>query len=230
MNKVAAFLFLLLGIISQANGQSTKVYGEMYEVFHCKNPNGSVESLLVGEKFIFYRNSSGVQSEVRLKIVKSDKVDEKGNLIVGEEMTVQFPDSPKNYKLKTCIACPEVTCTNPDGSVQTFSLDYSTWGVRGTFRCVNNDKTIEYLRIEGVNESYLTVKYSSNKKSFWQILKVFDIKMGEMGNILSFAIQFPDKTKTYKIVSGDFRNTEDRNSFICINPDGTKQVFKWINK
>jgi len=229
--KKLFFSFLFFALVAfQAISQNINVSTEMYEVFHCKNANGSIETLLVGERFIFYRNSGGSESEVHLKIVKSDKTDDKGNLIVGEDMRVQFPNNSKNYQLKTCLACPEVTCTNPDGSVQAFSLDYNTWGVRGTFRCVNNDKTLEYLRIEGVDEESLKVKYCSNKSPQWQTLKLSNIKMGDMGVILGFDVQFPKESQKYKIVSGDFRNTKDRNSFICISPKGTSQIFQWINK
>jgi hypothetical protein len=216
--------FLLLIFIWIANttlAQNTKVYPAFYEIFICKNPNGVVETLLAtyeirsGKKGFIYRSSSKPNVDIPLTVVSNQD---------DEIFIVTFPNDQKLYTLKTCIACPYITSNNPDGSVQTFELDYRVWGNRGTYRCINADKSMEYLRIEGAAQN-LKVKYSSSKNPKWIDLRVSNVKAGDMDIINFFDVQFPNDKRNYRIVAKEIGF-----GYECWLPNGGSQSFDWINK
>ena len=222
MTKFCFNIIVFSFLLHTVQAQSTKVYTSFYEIFSCKNSDGSIETLLAtfdnnGGRSFIYKNSKNPNKEIPLKIVSNAQ---------DETFIINFPNDNKPYILKTCMACPEITCTNPDGSEQTFNLDYTTWGNRGTYRCINADKSIEYLRIESPRNdmSQVILKYSSNKKKQWITLKTSNIIMAEMGRLVKIVGQFPNETQKYLI------RESNGNSYICVNPNGTEQIFEWINK
>jgi hypothetical protein len=220
MTKFFFHIIIFSFLFHTVQAQSTKVYPSFYEVFTCKNANGSIETLLAtfdnnGKRGFIYKNSKNPKNEIPLKIISNTD---------DEVFIIQFPNNSKNYTLKTCMACPEITCTNPDGTVQTFNLEYNTWGNRGTYRCINADKSIEYLRIEG-SANNLVVKYCSNTKPKWITLNVSNIKVGEMDNLHFFDITFPNSKTNYRI-----EPYSTGYGYNCWLPNGGQQGFEWINK
>ncbi|MDX1905301.1 MAG: hypothetical protein SFU27_14200 [Thermonemataceae bacterium] len=219
MKKIIVLLFFYGINITFA--QSTKVYPDFYEIFICKNPNGSTETLLAtfdteGKRGFIYKNSKNPDKEIPLTIVSNDN---------DETFVVNFPNDKKSYTLKTCIACPEIVCNNPDGSVQTFSLNYDFWGNRGSYRCINPDGTTEYLHIEGSARD-LKVKYSSSTRpSKWINLEVSNVNVSDMDNLNFFDVKFPYDTKNYRIEANPTGY-----GYNCWLPNGGIQVFNWINK
>lgn len=221
MSKILLISLMTLGI-SASFAQSTKVYSTFYEVFTCKNPNGVTETLLAtldknGKPGFVYKSSKNPNNEIPLNIIENKN---------DEYFVVTFPKDTKRYILTTCIACPEIQCINPDGSKQVFKIDYLTWGNRGTFRCINPDKTIEYLRIEGSGFNMdLKVKYSSSKNPKWINLKVSNVNMGDMDRIIFFDVQFPNDKKNYRIEASG-----EKYEYYVWLPNGGQQTFVWINK
>jgi hypothetical protein len=220
MTKFCFNIIVFSFLLHTVQAQSTKVYTSFYEIFSCKNSDGSIETLLAtfdnnGGRSFIYKNSKNPNKEIPLKIVSNAQ---------DETFIINFPNDNKPYILKTCMACPEITCTNPDGSEQTFNLDYTTWGNRGTYRCINADKSVEYLRIEGSANS-LIVKYYSSKKPKWITLNVSNIKAGEMDNLRFFDVTFPNSKKNYRIES-----YPTGYGYNCWLPNGGQQNFEWINK
>ncbi len=217
----------LLGVSSFLPAQNLKVFPDFagvynYEVFNCKNPNGVIETIIIAcvvgkENQYIYKSSSKPNREIYLRVLSNQD---------NETIVVAFPEDNKHYTLETCIACPYITCNNPDGSVQTFELDYNLWGNRGTFRSTDRTSNVtEYLRIEG-SGSKLKVKYSSSKNPKWIDLKVSNVKMGDMDNIVFFDVQFPNDNKKYRIT----RREGIGYGYNCQLPNGANQSFIWINK
>ncbi|GAB4494079.1 MAG: hypothetical protein OHK0045_24710 [Raineya sp.] len=170
-----------------------------------------------GKIGFIYRTSTKPNVDIPLTVVSSQD---------DEVFWVQFPNDTKRYKLKTCPGCSEIECTNPDGSVQTFVLDFGVWGNRGTFRCINLDKSVEYLRIEGgSSDNNLKVKYSSSKKPKWINLRVSNVQTADMNRIKFFDVQFPNSSKNYRIVAQG-----NKFGYQCWLPNGGVQIFEWINK
>jgi len=215
------YLLLLGFIFTQLTfAQNTKVYPDFYEIFTCKNPNGVTETLLAtfnknGKRGFIYKSSKNPNKEIPLNIIENQN---------DEYFVVKFPNDTKRYVFTTCIACPELQCTNPDGSKQVFNMNYRLWGNRGTYRCINADKTIEYLYIEG-SASDLVVKYSSSKNPKWINLKVSNVKSGDMDNLEYFDVQFPNDKRNYRI-----EGSGERYEYYVWLPNGGQQNFEWINK
>lgn len=218
MKKLIISLFLYG--INIAFAQSTKVYPDFYEIFTCKNPNGITETLLAtfdteGKRGFIYKNSKNPNREIPLTIISNEN---------DETFVVNFPNDKKPYILKTCIACPEIICNNPDGSVQTFNLNYDFWGNRGTYRCINPNGTVEYLYIKGSARD-LVVKYRSSKRPKWINLKVSNVHAGDMNNLSFFDVEFPNDAVNYRIEANPTGY-----GYNCWLPNGGIQIFNWINK
>ena len=219
MPKTFLISLMILGI-SASFAQSTKVYPNFYEVFTCKNSNGVTETLLTtfnkdGKKGFIYKSSKNPNKEIPLTIVSNEN---------DEVYVINFPNEKKNYTLKTCMDCPEIQCTNPDGSKQIFNLNYNTWGNRGTYRCINADNSVEYLRIEG-SASRLIVKYSSSKRTQWITLEVSNVNASYMDSLHFFDVRFPNDKKSYRVESSG-----EKHEYYVSSPNGLKQAFLWINK
>jgi len=232
--------FLSFVIYNKINAQSTKVYDFMYEVYESKTM-GTIEILKIDweTKKIFYSGST--QRNVPLKILNPEV--EFLNFQKGTK--VQFPNSNQIFKLYGVPSCAnQIECRNPDGSLQIFQGRFDLTGGKGTFRCVNKDQTVEYLYVSYTNAKDLKVLYSSSVNPKWVTLRVQNIDfepsvLAPYDDIYSFQVKFPNAPEVYKIFTGNYfykhkkEPPQSKRGFPCIyvkNPDGSIQIFEWINK
>lgn len=241
MKNLCKVLFLMSSnlLLCTLNAQSTKVYDFFYEKYWCENKDGTIEYLKIDwdNKKIFYSSNLNTK-DVPLTILNPET-----NFLdcLGQGTKVRFPNDHKVYQLNgTCSCANMIICTNPDNTKQEFSFIYGLVGDRGTFRCINPNKSIEYLYLSYTNSKNIRVKYSSTANPKWVDLVVSNIVVNkevpvvflDYEDILSFDVQFPNLPQKYKIVipNGEEELKRKFPIIYVINPDGSKQTFQWINK
>lgn len=240
--KVKYYQTILFNLILYGStiAQSTKVYDFMYEVYESKTM-GTTEILKIDweRKKIFYSGST--QKNVPL-IILNPEVE---FLDFQKGTKVKFPNSNQIYKLYGVPSCAnQIECKNPDGSKQIFQGRFDLSGATGTFRCINKDQSEEYLYISYVNSKDLKVLYSSSVNPKWVTLKVMNIDyepspLPPYDEIYSFQVKFPNAPEVYKVFTGAYfykhkkEPPQSKRGFPCVyvkNPDGSIQIFEWINK
>lgn len=227
--KNTAILFILSITLQVFYAQSTKVYNFRYEKFaHDKLP--IKEYLKITDKNQIYYAVSNSSKDIPLTILNPQVP----FLDMNHGTKVQFPNQKGVYRLVGVPSCEgKIIMYTPNGEQKEFFNVGELSGSKGTFRCVNTNGTTEYLFISYINTKDLVVKYTSNKNPQWvKLITSFvkkmpnDIDFLDYENIESFYVHFPNDPKTkYKII------LDEKNYRVhCLNPDGTKQVFEWINK
>ncbi len=230
-NLKILFLFIVLYSLN-ANAQSTKVYDFFYEKLECKNPNELIEYLKINkeQKRIFYSSGNNPE-DIPLQII-NPQIPFLNHF--GEGTKVKFPNDTKIYELKGYSGENYIECIHSDKSVQTFYGIPELTGHKGTFRCINPNKTIEYLHITYIHSKNLKVKYASSKNPQWIELKISNIKdpniVLDFEGILQFDVQFPNAPDKYTIIYPKENQPVKFPEIIVKNPDGSKQRFQWINK
>lgn len=228
---IGIVIITLLSFVSKAQD---KIYPELHEVFVCKNVNGLIETLKIGRRTVYYKSSANPNKEIELKIYSSNITDMQDKPIVGENFIVRFPNSTQNYKLETCIACPEIICTNPNGTKQIFKLQYDVWGQYGLFRCKNKNGTREYIIVKNITGEIKVTYYSSVNKTKIP-LRVYDVDIADMGTLKNCKVGFPSSSQSYDIsyeqlMLSTANYYRAKPIILCKNPNGTIQYFEWISK
>lgn len=222
-------IFISIFTWSVAYAQSTKVYNFRYEKYMHDNPPIK-EYLKITDKEQIYYFVSNSSEDIPLTILNP----EVPFLDMNHGTKVQFPNQKGMYRLEGVPSCEgRIIMRTPNGGQKDFVSVRELQGSKGTFRCVNSNGTTEYLFISYINTKDLIVKYASNKNPQWIKLIASDIKKVpndivflDFEDIESFYVHFPNDPNTkYKIVLD-----EKNYRVFCFNPDGTKQVFQWINK
>lgn len=241
MNSLCKLLSLLIYclIFGTLKSQSTKVYDFFYEKYRCENKNGTIEYLKIDwdNQKIYYSSNLNTK-DVPLTILNPET-----NFLdcFGVGTKVKFPNDNKVYRLNGSCSCANmIFCTNPDNTKQEFIFIEGLTGDRGTFRCINPNKSIEYLYLSYTNSKNIRVKYSSSINPKWVDLIVSNIVVNkdvpvvflDYEDIKSFDVQFPNLPQKYKIIipNGGEQSKRKFPIIYVINPDGSKQIFQWINK
>lgn len=231
MKLLINLFFLTISVSFHILAQSKKVYNFYYHKYICTNPNGSKEYLrITRDNKIYYSSSYNPHNDIPLTILNPNTP----FLDFQKGTKVKFPNDNKVYILKGSASCSNIiTCKNPDGTTQ----EFHGWHQEGsTYRCINPNKTIEYLYIYYWNSKDLVVKYSSSVNPNWIKLNVFDINIEKQDfyfldrqTILDFKVKFPNDNKVYKIIMHENMADNQFPYVVVVNPDGTKQKFQWIN-
>lgn len=234
-SKLIISLSLCACIIGYAQNIRTQL-PQHCEVYVCKNTNNTVEKLYIASldhSKIWYTHSANPDKIIPLKIVQSTMKNEQGNFTVYEATSyVQFPNSAAKYKLESLsIASNQITCTNPDGSVQVFESHWSLSGAYGTYK---NQNGTAYLYLENTGNGKVSIKYASEKDGYkWQNLIVEKINMGDMGHLYNCSVRFPlaKENEYYLKIESAIKNP----SFYEItlqqaSMTNSPEKYYWINK
>ncbi|TAF68274.1 MAG: hypothetical protein EAZ55_00175 [Cytophagales bacterium] len=194
MKNFVSSLLLTLLIVFQLQAQTRRMVS--------RNSAGFEEYLYFDyqNSLIYYANAQN-KSKVKLTNV-AQKTLASGMV----EYQVKFPNSNDIYRL--LAESQGFRCTNPDGSVQNFTLE-------DKYECKNANGNHEYLYLAGMPVVFL---YNSvNSKNLIQ-LNVINYDM--MSNVCK--VSFPNESKIYTLEIKE-------NMIACKNPDGSTQLFYMVD-
>ena len=226
--KALSLFFALCLSLTALQAQSQLPFNhkaeEFYEIYTVVNPNGSRETMHLGQKNVVYFSSKFPQG-VKLIIQGGKTASDMGE--EDQAIWVNFPNNTKRYKLYMGCAplgCP-LHCLNPDGKVQAFEPKTSVGGWQGLFECRNPNGLIEYMYLENDQD----LKYRNSKQNSYTKLRISKLEKSDMGVFRACEARFPNSEKVYKI-KAEYDTKRQQYYLTCLNPDGSLQKFYWLNK
>ncbi len=163
------------------------------------NSNGAHEYLYYDARGDIFQYASDANL-TKVRLVKVEKTTGSDGYPVYK---VKFPGNQAIYILNEGIT--RWLCTNPDGSVQTFTIESEYLSVTKGVK--------EYLYTSGINAISFRYRTAKSKKYIDLILVSGDMTKD------TWKVRFPNSNKIY-VIQGVMEG------YKCTNPDGSVQIFR----